>query len=142
MIKSTIGLASLTLMAACTTEIPSSENIPADIPALAGSEWGPKDQPNVFLAFKADGKAIGSGGCNNFFSTYNHGPNDVAGAGALSFGPIGATKKMCPPEIMNVEQAFFKTLGDTQGAESSHLSLMLTDKDGTPLITLQRRDWD
>jgi len=137
-----LNLAALALLGACTTET-SAPNYEALKPAaLAGSEWGPKDKPNIFLAFKADGKAIGSGGCNNFFSSYKFVPAETAGAGALSFGPVVATKKMCSPDIMNGEQALFNALNEIQASEFSHLSLMLTGKDGKPLMTLQRRDWD
>lgn len=145
MVKFIFPLATVTLLSAlsaCAVEAPTSEPSSAAISALAGSEWGPKDQPNVFLAFKADGKVIGSGGCNNFFSTYTaieYAETDIS---TLNFGPIGSTKKLCATDVMKVEAALFDALRQTDTGQIYHVVLMLRDKDGTPLMTLQRRDWD
>lgn len=125
------------LLSACQTESGAIVQNSPKLSDLAGSEWGLEGSPDVFLAFKVDGRVNGSGGCNNFFSDYQ-----FQGQGPLNFGQIASTKKMCPPDIMDGERAFFNGLEATKGAEVSHLTLQLRDKDGTPLLTLQRRDWD
>ncbi len=51
---------------------------------------------------KEDTKVAGFAGCNNYFSTYKVSGNE------LSFGPAGATRKLCPD--MSVEDTFFKNL--------------------------------
>lgn len=103
---------------------------------LAGSEWGLAGNDAVFLQFQAEGKVIGHSGCNSFFSRYEQDRQ------ALKLGPIGATKKMCPPAIMQIETHLLSVLDQTRSAEATHLSLILRAADGTSLLTLQRRDWD
>lgn len=103
---------------------------------LAGSEWGLAGNDEVFLQFQSDGKTIGHGGCNSFFGGY------VQDGSALTLGPIGATKKLCPPAIMQIETRLLSVLDQTRSAKATHLSLILRAADGTSLLTLQRRDWD
>lgn len=103
---------------------------------LAGSEWGLEDAPNAFVQFGAEGKLTGHGNCNRFFGSYSQDGQ------ALSIGPIGATKMMCPPEIMQVERRLLGALDAARSIEATHLVLILKDADGTELLTLQRRDWD
>jgi heat shock protein HslJ len=56
-----------------------------------------------------DNQVNGSGGCNNFFGTYNVEGN------TLSFpSPLGATLMMCDDPVMQVEQSFLAGLESAQ----------------------------
>jgi len=58
-------------------------------------------EPEVTLFFK-DGRLGGISGCNNYFAAANIGEQP----GEISMGPAGGTMKMCPEEIMAVEQRY------------------------------------
>ncbi|MEL4456619.1 DUF4377 domain-containing protein [Lutimonas vermicola] len=75
---------------------------------------------------KKDAKVAGFAGCNNYFATYNVSGN------ALSFGPAGATRKLCPD--MSVEDVFFKNLPNISRFEIVKKELYLYDKNDELLI--------
>ncbi len=75
---------------------------------------------------KKDSRVYGFAGCNNYFSTYNVSGN------TLSFGPAGATKKLCPD--MSAEDAFFKDLPNISRFEIVKKELYLYDKNDELLI--------
>lgn len=58
-------------------------------------------EPEVTLFFK-DGRMGGISGCNNYFAAANIGDQP----GEVSMGQAGGTMKMCPEEIMVVEQRY------------------------------------
>jgi len=81
---------------------------------IAGTEWVLRAwnmndptpaKPEVTLALK-DGKFAGGAGCNRYFAAAKPGemPGDV------TVGPAGATRMMCPPQQMAVEDRFLKQL--------------------------------
>ena len=83
---------------------------------LQGAEWVLSDfawnepapaDPEVSLVFEGD-KISGSAGCNGYFGNLVEG-GDMSSS--LSLGPLGATRKMCPENIMAVEDRFLKQLG-------------------------------
>lgn len=112
------------------------------IAGLAASEWQLRDfagEPVVaeaWIGFKADGKALGQGGCNRFTGGYTEAP------GELSFTPLAATRMACPEPMMKTETALFTALDATRQAVATHLLLALFDMDGKLLATLTRRDAD
>ncbi len=82
--------------------------------AITGPEWvlrwwNPDEEaaakPEVTLSY-AEGRFTGKSGCNSWFTA------PVAGEqpGDLSVGPVGATKKLCPDEVMDVERRFHRQL--------------------------------
>lgn len=109
---------------------------PGNINELAGSEWGFGDGSDRFVKFDGDGRAIGSGGCNNFFGAYTL-ENDT-----IEIGPLAGTRKMCPAEIMSAEQELMGALQEARRYSATHTVLILRGDDGKTLLTLQRRDWD
>lgn len=56
------------------------------------------------LRFDAAGRVAGSTSCNDFT-----GPYTLSGEG-LRFGPAAATRKACPPPLMDLEQRFLAAL--------------------------------
>ena len=75
---------------------------------------------------KEDTKVSGFAGCNNYFSTY------TISANALTFGPAGATRKLCPD--MSVEDVFFKNLPNIARFEIVKKELYLYDQNDELLI--------
>jgi heat shock protein HslJ len=75
---------------------------------------------------KEDAKVAGFSGCNNYFSTYTVSENE------LSFGLVGATRKLCPD--MSVEDAFFKNLSNITRFEIVKKELYLYDQNDELLI--------
>lgn len=75
---------------------------------------------------KEDSKVAGFAGCNNYFSTYTISGNE------MSFGPAGATRKLCPD--MSVEDIFFKNLPNIARFEIVKKELYLYDQNDELLI--------
>jgi len=63
-------------------------------------------KPEVTLTLK-DGKFVGAAGCNHYFAAVKLGEMP----GGVTVGLVGATRMMCPPEQMVVEDRFLKQLG-------------------------------
>jgi heat shock protein HslJ len=55
--------------------------------------------------------------------------------GALSFGPLGATRMACPTEIMDQETAFFQALEGVSRYEIDGDRLTLLSEDGAGVLT-------
>lgn len=66
---------------------------------------GVMDMLQSTIEFAEDGKVAGNGGCNRYFGSVK-----ISGHG-IKFGPLGATRKMCPESIMNQEMSFMQALG-------------------------------
>jgi copper homeostasis protein (lipoprotein) len=85
-------------------------------PTIEGKTWRLVELPGHVLAATGPAKApflvldgatkrvSGSAGCNRFNGTY-----ELSGS-SLRFGPLAATRMMCPPEMMAVEDALLKAL--------------------------------
>lgn len=86
----------------------------------------------VTLALAGDGRATGTGGCNNFF----------AEAGfhtmPLFFGPVASTRMACEPAIMAQESAYFAALDTVVSYELAGNSLSLLNALAVPVIELTR----
>lgn len=108
----------------------------ADAMSLAGSEWGVKYNKRLFIQFSGEGKLHGNGGCNNFFGSY-----ELKGD-RLIVSPLGATKKMCPPDAMKHENSFFEVLQSELIWKRDGHKLELFGIDRKLLLKLQQRDWD
>lgn len=88
---------------------------------------------SVTMNFSADGKVAGSGGCNNYTSTYmQHG-------GTLTFASPAATRRMCAASgVMEQEQAFLKALESTAAARVEGNRLELRTTAGALALSLER----
>ena len=102
---------------------------------LEGSEWGPDNGIDQFVQFISDGDLAGSGGCNNFFGTYEQTENK------LKIGSLIKTKKSCP-DIMGAEEAFIAALENARGFEASQKEINILDEYGEVALSMRRRDWD
>jgi heat shock protein HslJ len=76
---------------------------------------------DVFIRFDAEkSQAAGNSGCNRFTGKYYREGN------TLLAGPFAATRMMCPPDQMAVENAFLKALQEADNflITGDHLKLM------------------
>ena len=114
----------------------------ASLRSLAGSEWvqNPVDHPvgkdAATITFKADGRVIGSTGCNRFTGTYSE------SAGRLSLGLLAMTQRACAPEVAQVETRMIAVLGAASRHVATHLVLALLDAQDEVLAQFTRADWD
>ena len=100
---------------------------------LSGSEWSPENGMDQFVQFMSDGDLAGSGGCNNFFGTYEQDGNE------LKIGSLIMTKKMCP-SVMGAEKAFISALETARGFEASFKEINILDEHGEVALSMRRRD--
>ena len=89
---------------------------------------------SVTMNFATDGKVAGSGGCNNYTSTYTQ------DGGKLTFTPAAATRRMCVASgVMEQEQAFLKALESAATARMEGNQLELRTADGALALSLVRK---
>jgi len=130
-----MGIAAALLLACAKTVNSQSKN--GSLTKLAGSEWAfNTGDTGPWIQFSDAGEISGSGGCNNFFGTY-----ELNGE-RLILGPIASTKKACFGPGMDQETAFFETLNNVHHISATHSELILYNIDNEVLATLIRRDWD
>jgi putative lipoprotein len=107
---------------------------------LAGSDWvvediagrGVVDRLRTSMAFAAQGRVSGSGGCNRFTGGYQQdGP-------ALRFGQMASTQMACVPAAMDQERRFFEALAAVIGWRIENGLLHLTGAGDATLIRLSR----
>ena len=102
-----------------------SEEETAAIGDIRGVTWQLSDIGNktlnndivTTLVFGDDNKISGSGGCNNYFGTYNLYTNGIA------IGNIGATKKLCSEDVMEQEMTYLEILGKAKSIEFNDYKL-------------------
>ena len=111
------------------------QNLPGGGSGMAGVEWRPVSidgeavdaETPMFVTFTVDGSVNGNGGCNNFFGSLESTDDGVV------MGPLGATRKACPPEIMDQEQAFLSAVQAAVRFEMGDDSLQMLNSDGALL---------
>ncbi len=86
------------------------------------------DNSHLTLTLGTDGRAYGNAGCNHWFAPYRL-DGDV-----ITFGPIGSTRKMCAPALMEQEHRFLEAMGKVQSWDVSEVEqLQLWPTQGLPL---------
>lgn len=85
----------------------------------------------VTAVFGDDGTLTGSGGCNTYSATY------TSGSGEIAIGPVAATKKACPDEVMTMEQQYFAALAASTAYVIEGTTLTLRDAAGATQATFQ-----
>jgi heat shock protein HslJ len=99
----------LALSAACETVTGGSSPSAA---SLQGSEWlledlagaGVVERVRSTLAFPDPGRVAGNGGCNRF------GGEARFESGAVRISQLAATRRACPPAVMDQEQRYLAAL--------------------------------
>ncbi len=129
-------LMSVPVLVACAKAVKQAHDNTRPLSSLAGSEWGFDGVDGPFVQFRAKGEVSGSGGCNNFFGTYEQNGD------RLILGPLASTKKACIGPAMETERQFLSSLQNAHHVEATHLRLKVFAEDGSELLSLVRRDWD
>jgi heat shock protein HslJ len=109
---------------------------------LSGRSWvaedingkGVMDMLQTTLEFGEDGKVGGNAGCNRYFGSVK-----IEGD-KIEFGPLGATRKMCPESIMNQEDAFFKAVPEVVRWRIENGLLFLYSDGDSPILRLSEID--
>lgn len=112
MIQTLTACLALLTVAACATPLAPAALSGAQ---LDGTRWRLRTEAPAAQAptitFSAD-RASGYAGCNQWFASVS---SDAGGN--LRFGAIGATRRMCAPDAMEVERAFLDALEHTTAAD-------------------------
>lgn len=122
-----LTLFATTLLAGCATD---TEALKRDHGYVL--EWiGERpliDNSHLTMTLGKDGRAYGNAGCNHWFAAYR------LEGDALNFGPVGSTRKLCAPALMEQEHRFLEALGKVQHWDVSEVEqLQLWRADGLPL---------
>ncbi len=144
MTKSTVkaGFAGVAFLVVAVCSL-LSIGVPADCAqSLEGQTWlllevkgtkveVPSGERRPFVHFnKAETRATGYSGCNEFFGSY-----ELKGE-ALSLGPLGMTRRFCGGVAGSVELAFLQALGETRAWRIEKGMLLLLN-DSTVLARLE-----
>jgi heat shock protein HslJ len=87
----------------------------------------------VTMEFAADGRALGSAGCNRYTSSYR------TNGTALTFSPAAATRMACAAEgVMQQEQAFLRALESVATMRMEGERLEMRSGDGALALILER----
>ena len=107
-LKLTVLIFGLLTTAACS----HTGKSPLNVVELIGTGWGLEemdgggvaDRVQSTLHFERGDRIAGWGGCNRYFAGLrSHGDT-------IRIGPIGSTRRICPPVVMDQEDRFFKAL--------------------------------
>lgn len=82
------------------------------------------------ITFGADGKVSGNAGCNLLVGGW------TLQGDKLDLSQLGATRRMCGPEIMKMEDAFLANLGKTVYVETEGDKVKLLDAERNAVMTL------
>ena len=109
-----------------------------DPAALEGESWiltqmltagGQTEIVQTGVSAQFDGTTIsGSAGCNSYNASYEASGSDI------SFGPIAATKKICPEDEQSTEDRYLQSIAEVGSFEVSGRSMSMNDTDGTPVL--------
>lgn len=139
LLTAALALALTTLIAAPAQAAPAAQA--ALPPEVTGTAWSLVSlQPaggaaedttggGITMEFGPENAAFGSGGCNNYRTTYTAGD-----AGALSFSMPAATLRLCEEPANQREQAFFVILSGVSSYSLADGQLTLTAADGGTLV--------
>ncbi|RRV06926.1 META domain-containing protein [Pseudomonas sp. v388] len=121
------GLLAVTLLAGCAAEPLAIRKDQSYVLEWIG-ERPLIDSSHLTMTLGADGRAYGNAGCNHWFASYTLQDQSI------SFGPVGKTRKMCAPALMEQEQRFLQALPSVQRWDISPIEqLRLWPAEGKPL---------
>ncbi len=126
-------------LAACGGDEESSSDPGTQDPtALEGESWiltqmltagGQTEVVQTGVSAQFDGSTIsGTAGCNTYNASYE------ANGSEISFGPIAATKKICPEDEQSTEDRYLQLLAEIGSYEVSGRSMSMNETDGTPVL--------
>lgn len=113
-------------------------------PGLADSTWLVTELPGgelvaaaqAELRFGEENEFWGTGGCNDFQSSYRLDPPK-----GVSFGKLSVTLRGCSGEVAQQERLVMRAVADTRSYEIDGEGLLvLQNAEEVPVLTLKRRD--
>jgi len=118
--------------------------LPSHAASLMGTEWKPlrmgelavPEAGDAFIQFRSKGRLSGFGGCNRLMAEYQ------AQDGVIFVGPVAATRRACPGDVMRLESAFAHALEQARGYRRQQTELVIFDAGGQPILELRQTDWD
>ena len=98
----------LSLIVACS----QTEKLQMSVDEFRSTDWVLEEIDGIAVAdkvqstirFQGGDRIAGWGGCNRYFANYRSGRN------FFKVGPIGSTRRICPPVVMEQEERFFGVL--------------------------------
>ena len=92
------------------------------------------EDTEITAEFKsAEGKFGGSGGCNNYFGSYEIKKNELT-----IKPPIGSTMMACPEPIMDQEQEYLKLLETTETFQIQNVKLIISCSGNKGLVFIKK----
>ena len=82
------------------------------------------DRVQSTIRFEGNDRIVGWGGCNRYFASVRSGFN------YFEVGPIGSTRRICPPVVMAQEERFFAALQKARSIRMQDNDLVI-DSQGT-----------
>lgn len=127
------------ILAACT---------PSDSPqdgGLTGQVWvltklngkPPVAGTGISAQFSADGKVMGSAGCNRYNGTFI-----ISGENITFSSPMASTMMMCEQAIMDQENAYLQALAEVKTFSLAGNLLTFRGEDGATLVVFQAQSQD
>ena len=99
-----------------------------------GNLQGVLEDTEITIEFKsAESKLSGSGGCNNYFGSYEINKNEFT-----IKPPIGATEMACPEPIMRQEQEYLKLLETTETFQIQNVKLIISCSGNKGLVFIKK----
>lgn len=100
---------------------------PVSVAELIDTEWvleeiggsGVADRVQSTLHFQRHDRVVGWGGCNRYFAGLRS-DGDI-----IHIGPIGSTRRICPPVVMDQEARFFAALQKARSIRMEGANLVI-----------------
>ncbi len=142
----------MTMLRVCSVALSINMLLPLTTPVLAGgadtgreltgSSWllreiegrSVLENTRATLSFESAEKVAGDGGCNRFFGSV-----EIDG-GAISFGPLGATRRACGEAIDGQEIRYLGALAKAAAFSLEADELVVVTADETILLRFDRAD--
>ena len=77
------------------------------------------DRVQSTLRFQGNDRIVGWGGCNRYFATVRSGFN------FFEVSPIGSTRRICPPVVVDQEERFFAALQKARSIRMEGANLVI-----------------
>lgn len=86
------------------------------------------DRVQSTIRFQGNDRIVGWGGCNRYFATVRSGFN------FFEVSPIGSTRRICPPAVMDQEERFLAALQKARSIRMKGANLVIdSEATGKPL---------
>ena len=126
--KDMLLISALVLIVACS----QTERLRMHVDEFNSTDWALVeidgraviDRVQSTIRFEGNDRIVGWGGCNRYFATIRSGFN------YFEVGPIGSTRRICPPVVMEQEERFFAALQKARGIRMEDDELVI-DSEGT-----------